>query len=375
MDYKADIEHKFEECTIRLKSTSLIELYRTLADTEELTDRLKQDFTEAQYYVYLDSIEIIDNELIATYTDSSGCRWTADLLDLLTKKKLYVPMIFSYINYTLLENGFRAEFINAELNEPMIREFYDNHNIDESHEFYGLAHRTDKKLAETDMYNSCVAYNYKSSILGKKFGKLIASSIGPLFCCSCDIPEIVIPKQAVSIFNLLDMSNIKKISNEHSGLWYIPNDTFIGSSVESIKLGNGVKYIGTRAFAMCKRLRTFEMPDTVEYCGGFTFESSGIESIKLSKSLKVIPQRMFIRCRKLDNVHIPYGVRAISSFAFSGCANLSDLFIPDSVQVVECLLGDNDTNTVRVHCSETVYNRCKDGAFKDKRLIPVIMGE
>ena len=33
------------------------------------------------------------------------------------------------------------------------------------------------------------------------------------------------------------------------------------------------------------------------------------------------------------------------------------------------------TNTIRVHCSETVYNRCKDGAFKDKRLIPMIMGE
>ena len=96
--------------------------------------------------------------------------------------------------------------------------------------------------------------------------------------------------------------------------------------------GCPVRYIGDKAFADCRELRSVKMPDRVVSIGKKAFSGCiGLESVKLPSSLTSIGSGAFAFCKRLKGVKIPRRVKSIGDDAFSDCSELKSITIPDSV--------------------------------------------
>lgn len=87
------------------------------------------------------------------------------------------------------------------------------------------------------------------------------------------------------------------------------------SQLETLSVPDSVIYVGTKAFADCNKLQ-FNTLDSVNYLGNGTNPY-----VVLHKAADTA----------ITACEIPDGVNFISSFAFSGCADLATVTIPDSV--------------------------------------------
>ena len=89
---------------------------------------------------------------------------------------------------------------------------------------------------------------------------------------------------------------------------------------------DGVKVIGTNAFAYATGAEEYILPQTVVKIEGAAFANCSIKTMDLPKS-----------------------VEAIEKYAFSGCTALERMYIPQSVTLVEeCIL--DDCKNVTVYC-------------------------
>ena len=91
--------------------------------------------------------------------------------------------------------------------------------------------------------------------------------------------------------------------------------------VRSVRIGTGIKAIGSCAFANLTKL--------VEV----VFEDNSIENIEWGA---------FYNCNRLSSISIPNTVRKIGTIAFANCYNLNSIKIPD-----QCLVQDIDDYIAR----------------------------
>jgi len=115
----------------------------------------------------------------------------------------------------------------------------------------------------------------------------------------------------------------------------VPVDTISISNLkfcydlETITFSSGMKYI-LSGIDNCKKLRSVELPDTVEYISTFNY-SSGLESIELPSGLKCISG--FRSCHGLKSVTIPDSVMYIE-YAFADCSELEEVSLPENVKYI-----------------------------------------
>lgn len=116
-----------------------------------------------------------------------------------------------------------------------------------------------------------------------------------------------------------------------------------------------VKYIGERAFNVCKAIPSFSLGDSLETVGDYAFASTSVTSmyfpdtvkqiginpmwmnyailsVHLPKSLTEIPQGMFAQAARIQTLTIPQGVRSIGTQAFHGNVALAALKLPDGLE-------------------------------------------
>lgn len=95
-----------------------------------------------------------------------------------------------------------------------------------------------------------------------------------------------------------------------------------------IRIPDGVKTIGSRAFLFCSRIGRVDMPEGVTAIQDNAFLScSRMKSIHLPQSLRSIGESAFEGCSKLTELTIPQNVATIESRAFVDCANLKKITI------------------------------------------------
>lgn len=148
-----------------------------------------------------------------------------------------------------------------------------------------------------------------------------------------------------------DCDNLKEVFIEDgSKLTSIPVNTFSKSdNLTTVKfLGStSVTSIGNAAFAHCPKLRTFDVPKTVnsigqnaflntpslqtvtfqeppalQIIGTASFAYSGVKDIKLPEGIKEIKQQAFDNCKNLTTIGIPTSVTKIETGTFNMCENL-----------------------------------------------------
>ena len=99
--------------------------------------------------------------------------------------------------------------------------------------------------------------------------------------------------------------------------------------------------IGKNAFKGNQRLRSIQIPETVQAIMDSAFENcKNLMQIDLPASLKVLGKRAFYNCSSLSCPTIlPEGLELIKVNAFSGCS-FGELHIPKSVRKMENCMGE-----------------------------------
>lgn len=96
--------------------------------------------------------------------------------------------------------------------------------------------------------------------------------------------------------------------------------------VTNVYMLDGMLYIGDHAFADCDNLESVELPGTLKELGVGAFENcTSLTRIVFPDELEVIPERAFAGCTALEEIVIPASVKRISASAFYGCTSLEKI--------------------------------------------------
>ena len=209
------------------------------------------------------------------------------------------------------------------------------------------------------------------------------TSIGDDAFSDCNsLTSITIPDSVTSIgyAAFIDCSSLTSITIPDS-VTFIGDGAFYGcSSLTSVTIGNSVTFIGDAAFLLCDSLTSITIPDSVTSIGDWAFsDCSSLTSITIPDSVtsigygafedtayysddvnwkdgilyigdhlikavgtisgdysvkegtKTIAGRAFSGCASLTSITIPDSVTSIGEWAFYGCSSLTSVTIPDSV--------------------------------------------
>lgn len=118
----------------------------------------------------------------------------------------------------------------------------------------------------------------------------------------------------------------------------------------SISIPNSVTEIHTSAFENCDKLHYVALPSSVKYIGDFAFaKCSSLCRVSIPDSVEKIGFQVFYKCPNLcepilnsryfirlpdkhkGSYRVPDGIKYIADGAFSGCSELTEVFLPNSV--------------------------------------------
>ncbi|WP_297958417.1 leucine-rich repeat protein [uncultured Ruminococcus sp.] len=144
------------------------------------------------------------------------------------------------------------------------------------------------------------------------------------------------------------------------GVTTICSNAFYDSEITSVTLPSTLKSFGDGAFADCKKLEEFIIPD------GFT----------------EIPANMFSGCTSLKKVYIPDSVTVINSGAFNFCTGLTEFTVPKNVTDVymsfqycdrlqkiifenpDCIIHGDSENFQAIPYCTTIYGYAGSNVFE-----------
>lgn len=106
------------------------------------------------------------------------------------------------------------------------------------------------------------------------------------------------------------------------------------NSLSHVQLPISLDSIHERTFYYCENLRSIQFPESLKYIGFQAFIMSGIEELNFTSFVK-LDQGAFTLCHHLKTVTFSDGTDTISRDVFSGCEELSSVFIPQSVTVID----------------------------------------
>lgn len=103
----------------------------------------------------------------------------------------------------------------------------------------------------------------------------------------------------------------------------------------SVRLPEGIKYLGDYLFTDCVRLPSVHIPDSVKKIGRGVFaDCYRLASVRLPDGIKSLGPLMFDGCESLTSLRIPDSVTKLGNEVFVGCSSLSSLVIPENVKSI-----------------------------------------
>ena len=129
------------------------------------------------------------------------------------------------------------------------------------------------------------------------------------------------------------------------------NAFFDCECLQNLTIPDSVVNIDYNAFASCN-LKNVVIGDSLTDLCGFDFNSS-LQSIIIGNSIKYLNDSVFSGCNNLKRITIPNSVTSIGENAFLGCSSLSDLTIPDTVTFIGeyALSGCKSLKYLKIPCS------------------------
>ena len=173
--------------------------------------------------------------------------------------------------------------------------------------------------------------------------------IGELSIRCQDIKEIVIPNTVTKIESYSIYTNgLTKLTIPGSVKTLEDDAIYYCNDLESIKIEEGnLKEISTMAINTCYNLNRIELPSNITSIG-FFYDCNALNEIIISEKNKnycvedgVVLNKvqtkivLYPRGSEKTSYTVPEGVTVIGENSFYGAKNLTDIYMPDSVKVIE----------------------------------------
>ena len=161
----------------------------------------------------------------------------------------------------------------------------------------------------------------------------------------------------------------------------IDEGAFSGTGISQIKLPDGLRRIGNYAFSKCTQLRSLTIPASVSEIGKEIFQSaSNITTLSVDENnqkydsredcnaiIETAANTLIYGCGKTT---VPKDVTKIGDYAFSGCKNLVEIKLPDSVTSIgQWCFSKSSLKSIVIPDSVTEIG---EGAFWGCRLLEKI---
>ena len=220
---------------------------------------------------------------------------------------------------------------------------------------------------------------------------------------SPDHPVFAVENEA--LIDKTTMTLVRFLAPEITGTYEIaqgiraigPSAFELDRQLSSVVIPDSVTEIGAEAFAYCNSLKEIVIPDSVVSIGSGVFSFCwSLESVKIPDSVTEIGTDIFSYCSALKSIGIspdhpvyevtdlllvkkenkeiiaasgairgkyavPEGIRGIGGWAFQGCRDLEELFIPDTVTTIGEYPFDSNT-VIRACAGSAAYRYCAENS-------------
>ena len=143
------------------------------------------------------------------------------------------------------------------------------------------------------------------------------------------------------------------------GITYIGRCAFDScSNLSDVTLPTSLQIIGQCAFNDCTALRSIQLPEGLTAIKEDAFNAAGLVSITFPSTLRELRNGAFMNCEKLQSLRLPEGLTTIGVWAFYCNPNISSIYIPASVTMIgeEAFIYYNNLATVRYGGSQSQWN-------------------
>ena len=143
------------------------------------------------------------------------------------------------------------------------------------------------------------------------------------------------------------------------GITYIGRCAFDScSNLSDVTLPTSLRIIGPWAFNDCTALRSIQLPEGLTTIKEDAFKAAGLVSITFPSTLRELRNGAFMNCEKLQSLRLPEGLTTIGVWAFYCNPNISSIYIPASVTMIgeEAFIYYNNLATVRYGGSQSQWN-------------------
>ncbi len=139
-------------------------------------------------------------------------------------------------------------------------------------------------------------------------------------------------------------------------------------SLTSFNFAGGYNSIKANAFAGCSSLTTINLEGVTDI-ESKAFTGCGFTSLRIPDSMTTIPDDLFSDCKKLKEIDLNK-TENVGNYAFCGSSSLTDLTIPESVNMIGtgAFYGCNNLENVRVYCDSVVIGGWAFSAVSDENL-------
>ena len=146
-----------------------------------------------------------------------------------------------------------------------------------------------------------------------------------------------------------DCENVTKVIIPEN-VYYIGMEAFMNcTNLESVALPSTMITFEGITFSGCESLKSVDIPGVETLPNSMFYNCTSLESVRLSDGVKFIEQFAFYNCSSLDSIVFPSSVRSIGYNAFYSCSNLSNaVFMRIDTSIITNSLGvstafsDND---------------------------------
>ena len=188
----------------------------------------------------------------------------------------------------------------------------------------GLIYSNDYRI----LYSALFVFNSSSVIFIDNRTEEISANC---FWGQKGISTIVVPESVKLIGKAaFDKSDIRYLELK-CPIETIPESFMSLSHCDHLSLPNSIKHIGSKAFFM-STFKELVVGEEIESIGEYAFSTlHGLKKLKLN-SVVSIEKNAFSSCYDLQTVNIEGNIDTISSSSFSGCKNLLEISLPQSVR-------------------------------------------
>ncbi|MEE1367201.1 MAG: leucine-rich repeat protein [Evtepia sp.] len=180
---------------------------------------------------------------------------------------------------------------------------------------------------------------------------------------SVTIPVTVSNNGVTYKVSSLTTNNVKLFQNQkglksiniEAKVTTLANSMFYGcSGLTEVILPDTLEIVPRGAFQGCTNLTSITLPQNVKEVGASAFEKSGLQTIVIPSGVTKIQNSTFANCSNLQTISGLENVNSIGQKAFYQCTSLTEVTLPDTLEIVPIGAFQGCTNLTSITLPQNV---------------------